>query len=267
MLIAQLSDLHVTADPNDEAARALRRAVSHLLALPALPDLVLITGDCTEHGEEAEYATFRALTGPLPMPVYAVPGNHDQRAPMLLALGQPGTQGLDGFMQYVVDAGPLRLIGLDTHLPGQDAGELCETRLNWLGEKLGQAPERPCVIFMHHPPALSGLKVMDGIGLRDPQAFEALIARHPNVERVLAGHLHMAITRRCGGTLLMTAPGTRHTWLPDLGHPERLSVQLQSPACLLHSWTPGAGLVSFTSVIGDQPDQSLDLHDGTAWRS
>ncbi|GGK22168.1 3',5'-cyclic adenosine monophosphate phosphodiesterase CpdA [Deinococcus malanensis] len=267
MLIAQLSDLHITAAPDDETARALRRAVSHLLTLPVLPDLVLITGDCTEHGEVGEYATFLALIEPLPMPVYAVPGNHDRRAPMLSALGQPGTQGLDGFMQYVVEAGPLRLIGLDTHLPGHDAGELCETRLGWLNERLSEVPERPCVIFMHHPPTPSGLKVMDGIGLRDPQVFEALVSRHLQVERVLAGHLHMAITRRCGGTLLMTAPGTRHTWLPDLGHPERLSVQLQSPACLLHSWTPGAGLVSFTSVIGDGLYQTLDLHDGTAWRS
>ena len=267
MLIAQLSDPHITADPDDEAARALRRAVHHLLALPALPDVVLITGDCTEHGEAAEYATFLTLTGPLPMPVYAVPGNHDRRTPMLSALGQPGTQGLDGFMQYVVDAGPLRLIGLDTHLPGQDGGELCAARLAWLSERLAEMPERPCLIFMHHPPARSGLKVMDGIGLRDPEAFEGLIARHSNVERVLAGHLHMAITRRCGGTVLMTAPGTRHTWLPDLGQPERLSVRLQFPACLLHSWTPEAGLVSFTSVIGDRPDQTLDLHDGTAWHS
>ncbi|ACO46774.1 phosphodiesterase [Deinococcus deserti] len=267
MLIAQLSDPHVMAEPDDQAAHALRRAVSHLLELPVLPDLVLITGDCTEHGEVAEYETFRTLIQPLPMPVYVVPGNHDQRAAMLSALGRPGTLGLEGFMQYVVEAGPLRLIGLDTHLPGQDAGELCAARLDWLEDRLTEAPGRPCVIFMHHPPARSSLNVMDGIGLRDPQAFEALLARHSNVERVLTGHLHMAMTRRCGGTLLMTAPGTQHTWLPDLGHPERLSVQLQAPACLLHSWTPDAGLVSFTSVIADRTSPMLDLHDGTAWRS
>lgn len=267
MLIAQLSDPHVRADPDDEAARSLRRAVGHLLALPALPDIVLVTGDCTEHGEPAEYAVFQALLRPLPMSVYVVPGNHDQRAPMLAALGRPGTQGLDGFMQYVVEAGPLRLLGLDTHLPAHGGGELCAARLAWLDARLREAPDRPCVIFMHHPPGRSGLKVMDDIGLRNPDAFEAVVARHPQVERVLAGHLHMAVTRRCGGTLLMTAPGTQHTWLPDLGHPERLSVQLQSPACLLHSWSLDAGLVSFTSVIGDQTDSRLDLHDGVTWRS
>ncbi|MFC4637586.1 phosphodiesterase [Deinococcus hohokamensis] len=266
MLIAQLSDLHLTADLSGEAAHALRRAVAHLLEPGRRPDAVLITGDCTEHGEAAEYAVLQHLLRPLSMPVYAVPGNHDQRPAMLAALGCPGTQRLDGFLQFAAEAGPLRLLGLDTHVPGDGGGELCARRLDWLEARLNEAPAQPTLIFLHHPPAMSGLEVMDRLGLAQAGALEALVARHPQVERVLAGHVHMALTRRFGGTLLMTAPAPGHTWGPDLSRPHQLSVALQPGACLLHHWSPHSGLVTLTSVI--TPDQDvLELHDGVSWRS
>ncbi|GHF41511.1 3',5'-cyclic AMP phosphodiesterase CpdA [Deinococcus metalli] len=262
MLIAQLSDPHVDVTRPGKA-EALARAVAHLRALPMRPDAVLITGDCTEHGRADEYDTFEALTAPLDMPVYVVPGNHDDRAAMLARYGHLGTQRLDGFLHYVVDDFPVRLIGLDTQRPGSGSGELCDDRLAWLADRLAEAPDRPTLLFMHHPPLTSGLDVMDAIGLRGTQRLCDLVRAHPHVSRVVAGHVHMALTAGFDHSTVMTCPGTDHTFQPDLTQPERLVLQYQPPVALLHRWSERTGLLSFTHLLEDRP--WLTLHDGRQW--
>ncbi|HYN89421.1 MAG TPA: metallophosphoesterase, partial [Ardenticatenaceae bacterium] len=154
MIIAQLSDPHIPddsaeADRENGAGARLQRAVAHLMQLPMRPDVVLVTGDCANNGRPSEYARFRALLSPLPMPVYVIPGNHDDRIVLQQTFGQQGTQPLDGFVQYVVDRWPVRLIALDTHVPGRGDGLLCPARLAWLETRLAEAPDRPTILFMH----------------------------------------------------------------------------------------------------------------------
>jgi 3',5'-cyclic-AMP phosphodiesterase len=264
MIIAQISDPHITLE--EEAAVHLQRAVAHLMALPALPDVVLVTGDCVNSGHLDEYVRFQELLRPLTMPVYVIPGNHDHRARMLEAFGTQGAQPLTGFVQYVVDAWPVRLVALDTHIPERDEGYLCAERLQWLEERLAEAPTRPTMVFMHHPPFRSGLAVPDQIGLVGADALAAIIARHPQVERIVAGHLHMAMLGHFAGTLAMTCPATGHTLLPDLGRPERLAALIEPPACLVHVWDDSSGLVTYTSLIGDH-GPVVELHDGERWLS
>ncbi|GAB2950996.1 phosphodiesterase [Hymenobacter coalescens] len=263
MIIAQLSDTHIK-DGYEEPAERLQAAVAHLLHLPAVPDLVLITGDCAEHGTSTEYARFQELLRPLPMPVYVVPGNHDQRAGLQALVGVQGTQALPGFMQYVVEAGPLRLLGLDTHVPGQDGGTLCAERLRWLDERLTEAPDRPTLIFMHHPPFRTGLAPFDNMGLDTAAEFGAVVSRHPQVERIVAGHVHAAMQRPFHSALAVTCPSTMHQLLADFRQPDRLQVVADAPACLLHTWHPVAGLLTHTSPITG-PRPIVETHDGTQW--
>ncbi len=261
MIIAQISDPHITLE---QGAERLAAAVAHLVRLPAAPDVVLVSGDCTDGGKAEEYARFRELLAPLAMPVLVVPGNHDHRERMLEAFGTQGAEALPGFVQYVVDAGPVRLVALDTHVPGRDDGELCERRLRWLDERLAEAPGRPTLIFMHHPPVASGMDVLDAIGLRDPDEFGAIVARHPQVEVVAAGHIHCTLVRRFRGTVAVTCASTAHQMLPDLTRPERLSVLMEPPSCLLHVWEERTGFVTRASVIGDH-GPVVELHDGQRW--
>jgi Icc-related predicted phosphoesterase len=265
MIIAQISDPHINEE-SDQTAAQLQRAVAHLAGLPSRPDAVVITGDCTHNGRPAEYARLRELLRPLPMPVYVIPGNHDNREELLEAFGPQGSAPLADFVQYTADVGPLRLVALDTNVPGRGEGALCAARLAWLEERLAEAPDRPTLLLMHHPPFRTGLAVLDQIGLLEPEALGALIARHPQVERIAAGHVHMAMLRRFAGTLVVTCPATAHNLLPDLGQPERLVVQTEPPACLLHAWDERAGLFTYTSLIGEH-GPTIELHDGTQWRS
>jgi 3',5'-cyclic-AMP phosphodiesterase len=266
MIIAQISDPHITqvggrADRKYATAAHLQRAVAHLTRLPAPPDVVLVTGDCVDSGSVSEYERFCDLLRPLPMPVYVIPGNHDDRGHLREVFDTQGAKPMADFVQHVVDAWPVRLIALDTNVPGHHEGYLRPERLRWLEDRLAEAPARPTVIFLHHPPFPTGLHVLDHMGLEGADAFCAIVARYPQVERIVAGHIHCAMQRRFHGTLAMTCPSTAHQMYLDLQRVERLAVVMEPPACLLHVWRETTGLVTHTSLIGEYGPVT-EIHDG-----
>jgi 3',5'-cyclic-AMP phosphodiesterase len=199
MLIAQLSDLHVSlpgskTDLAYQTAAQLQRAVAHVGALDPRPDAVLLTGDLVNDGEPAEYARLAALLATLPMPVYVLPGNHDHREHLRAAFGAGGYLPVSGPLCYAVDVGPLRLLALDTHVPGKPFGRLAPEQLAWLDARLAEAPGHPTLVAMHHPPFRTGIqRADDEMGLEGAEALEDVVRRHPQVERILCGHLHRPI--------------------------------------------------------------------------
>jgi 3',5'-cyclic AMP phosphodiesterase CpdA len=92
---------------------------------------------------------------------------------------------------------------------------------------------------------------MDEIGLANPEALAQVVSKHAQIERILCGHLHRPIQARVGGTVASTAPSTAHQVVLDLEDDNPLMFAMEPPACQLHVWRPGAGLVSHTSYIGD----------------
>jgi 3',5'-cyclic AMP phosphodiesterase CpdA len=150
--------------------------VEHLNRLDPRPDVVLITGDLVDTGKLEEYVLFRRLIASFAMPVYVIPGNHDEREAMRQALSDHYYLPKSGeFLHYVIDDYAIRLIGLDTTMPDQPRGELCVRRLTWLDERLSEASERPTVLFMHHPPFLTGIRHMDRQNCRNGDALGAII--------------------------------------------------------------------------------------------
>ena len=255
MLIAHLSDLHVRppglpAYRVAETNRMTARAIDAVRALDPAPDCVLITGDLTDNGLDAEYANLVALLGRLRMPVYAVPGNHDRREPFRRHLaGRYGTLGADGFVDYAIEGHPVRLVALDTVIPGAGAGALDAARLARLDATLGAARDRPTVVFMHHPPFDCGIAHMDAIRLLEgAAAMEAIVARHPQVERVLCGHHHRPIHRRWAGTIASTAPSVAHQVELGLGPDDRAALVLEPPAYQIHLWD-GSALVTHQALV------------------
>jgi 3',5'-cyclic-AMP phosphodiesterase len=257
MLLCQITDLHiktpgVLAYRVVDAAACLRRCVAHMLALKQRPDVVVITGDLVDFGRAEEYAHLRDLLEPLRMPVYLLPGNHDDRVVLRASFPEHAyLRQMDGFIQFVVDAGPLRLIGLDTVIPGQSGGELCAERLAWLDARLSEARQKPAVILMHHPPFRTGIGHMDKIGFANPEELGAIVRRHPQVERILCGHVHRSIQVRFGGTIASTCPGPAHQVALDLDPNAPSRFVLEPPGYQLHLWDERAGLISHTAFIGD----------------
>jgi len=255
MLIAQITDTHikpegVLAYGRVDTAPYLARAVDHLLALRPRPDVVLATGDLVDGGRPDEYRRLRGLLAPLTMPVYLIPGNHDAREALADAFPDHAYLPRGGrFMQYVVEGYAVRLIALDTLVPGQTGGLLCAERLAWLAARLAESPERPTVIFMHHPPFMTGIARMDEHGLANAGEFAEVVGRHRHVQRIVCGHLHRSIQALVGGTLATTAPSTAHQVALDL-EDEPLSFTMEPPACQLHVWSSETELITHTSYIG-----------------
>jgi 3',5'-cyclic AMP phosphodiesterase CpdA len=255
-LIAQLSDPHIRepgrlAYGRINTAPYLVAAVQTLLRLPQQPDAVVITGDLCDFGRPAEYEHLQALLAPLPMPVYLLPGNHDDRDQLRKSFSQHHYLGTTGYVQYSLPVGEVQLIALDTVVPQSSEGSLCEQRLAWLEDQLQTHSHRPVIIAMHHPPFQTLIGHMDKIGLlRGAGALEALLAQHANVERVICGHLHRPIQVRFGGSLAMTAPSTAHQVCLDLSDTAASTWTLEPPGFGLHAWRAGMGLISHTVASG-----------------
>jgi 3',5'-cyclic-AMP phosphodiesterase len=261
MLIAHITDTHITSSgklalprlaPKGGAidtSSGLARAVAVLEGLRPVPDITIVTGDLVDAGEPQEYAHFRDLLAPLRMPVFVIPGNHDAREPMRQAFVGDGYFPRQGFLNYVIDGYPLRIVGLDTLVPGEAGGELCGDRLKWIDDTLSAAPDRPTLILMHHPPFRTGIAAMDRMGLDRSADFSEIIGRHPQVERICCGHIHRAIESRFAGTIAGTAPSTAHQATLDLRPDVSLTFAYEPPGYQLHLWNEDTGLVTHTGVI------------------
>ncbi len=266
MLIAQITDFHVTVaggrlDRHYATAAHLARAVDHINRMSPRPDIVLATGDLVDRGQPDEYARLRDLLAPLDMPVYLIPGNHDARDALLAAFPDHAYLPAQGFVQYAVDDHPLRLVALDTVIPGSGAGELCDARLDWLETTLAAAPERRTVVYMHHPPFDCGVEKMDEPALVGRDRFATIIAAAPQVERVLCGHLHRPVTQAFAGTIACVVPATAHQIELNLTNNE-LATVMEPPAVTLHRWANDT-LVTHTSYI--TPHNRFTIFDGQRW--
>jgi len=264
MLIAQISDLHIKrpgrlAYQRVDTAAMLRACVAELAGLDPRPDLVLITGDLVDVGSDEEYGHLADILAPLPMPILAVPGNHDGREGFRRAFGEAGHLPERGFLQFAVDRGPLRVVGLDTLDEGRGGGLLCAERLDWLAATLAAAPDRPTLIAMHHPPFATGIAHMDAIGLDGAEAFTAIVAQHPQIEAIVCGHLHRTITATVGGRRAMTIPSPAHQVALDLTPAGPSAFRMEPPGYCLHAWV-GGRLVSHGATIGsfDGPHPFFD---------
>jgi Icc protein len=252
VLVAQISDLHVMpkgglAYGRVDTAPMLRNAIAHLNRLDPQPDAVLITGDLADKGERTAYAHLREILAELKAPFFVIPVNHDKIAEFRLAFAdQPYLPTSGEFIQYTVETLPLRLVALDSVVQGRTRGSVCDERLAWLDRTLAQRPDAPTLVMMHHAPFVTGLVHIDEVGMDRSAELERVIERHPQVQRVLCGHVHRSTQIRFGGTIASSCPSTAHQAALDL-RPDGLdSFTFEPPGFQLHRWT---GRVLFTHTL------------------
>jgi 3',5'-cyclic-AMP phosphodiesterase len=260
MLICQLTDLHVrpmgkSANRVVETNRFTERAFRAVARLSPRPDVVVITGDLTECGLDAEYAHLSQLLRKwLPMPVFVIPGNHDRRVPFREGLRHlPGVTADPHYVQFAVDDHAVRLVMLDTLVPGAGHGELRAEQLEFLDRTLAAAPDKPTIVAMHHPPFACGIAHMDRINLRNASEFAGVIARHRQVERIICGHHHRPIVARVAHAIASISPSVAHQVEMSLDPHDRGAFVFEPPAFQLHRWTAADGIVSHTLYVEDFP--------------
>lgn len=256
MLIAQLSDLHLR--PKGELYQDLvdsnamfAAALDHLAGLDPAPDLVLLTGDVVDEGKAAEYDVAREMLAAIAAPLLIIPGNHDDRELFRAAFADRMPMPAEGPIHFVRDHGHLRIVALDVTVPGEHHGAFDEACGQWLDGVLSEQPDRPTLVMMHQPPIRSGIDCIDDYNCRDGDRLAALIARHPQVERVLCGDVHRFLQARFGGTLLVAAPSTTTAIALRLSPKAEPASFVEPPAMLLHHLIAGQGLVTHFVPIGE----------------
>lgn len=247
-LLVQLSDPHVGAEWGDgDSVAMLAAAVESVRALEPNPDAVLISGDLADHAVDVEYEQVRELLAPVEAPLYVLPGNHDDRLALRRHFDVPGADRQP--VQYAADLGPLRLVVLDSTRAGEDRGELDADRLAWLEVTLAAAPGIPTLLALHHPPLATGIPGFDKVGLRpaDRRALGKVIEAHPQVRRIVAGHMHRTISAELVGRNVLAVPSTYVQARLEFGAEE---IRLSAEPCgfAVHAVLDGA-LVSHVQPV------------------
>jgi Icc protein len=259
VLIVQITDMHVSVPgklfgKRVDSRAAFERTISRVLSLKPQPDLVLLSGDLVETGVAEEYDFIVPQIARLACPVLAVPGNHDIRDEMLRKLPQCVQQQSGGHLSFVHDELPVRIIGLDTIIPGDVHGEICERRLAWLHDVLPKS-NKPTMIAMHHPPFLTGLVAMDNYGIiRGLPEFKAIIAEHSKtICAIVCGHAHRMIAGNISGVPVLLAPSSAFPFELNLEEKPSLNFIGEPQQFLVHTWSEKAGFVSHAAFVDEFP--------------
>ncbi len=255
MLIAQITDTHIKAPGRlsygkVDTSQNLEQCISHINALSPRPDVVLVTGDIADFGRPEEYRQAGLLLSQLTMPYFVIPGNHDLPDAMRIEFSEHSYLPVDGFVHYVIEDYPVRMIGLDTQVIGKPYGLMCQERLTWLEQQLLVDPERPTLVFMHHPPFETGIEHMDVQNCRNGGALGELVRQHAQVKYILCGHVHRQIEIAWYGTLAAIGPSPGHSVALDLNPAGPSAFRLEPRAIKLLHWN-GVHLIGHLSFIGE----------------
>lgn len=258
MIIGQITDLHLgfagdkASEPNQLRLDAV---LERLIAFRPHLDLLLVTGDLTERGDQASMTRLRDRLERLPFPWAVLPGNHDLRSSLLEVF--PETPSFDGYVQSALETFALRILLLDTVEEGRHAGAFDGGRAAWLERVLAAAPGQPTLLVMHHPPVPIGIDWMSA-SQAEPWTHDltAVVAKAPQVVGAIAGHVHRPIVTPWAGTLLRVCPAVAPQLALNLSpinpaRPDgRALLVSEPPGFAVHHWTPAGGLTTHFATVG-----------------
>lgn len=236
--LAQISDTHVRADDGGVAARQLKNALAQAREYQA--DVILLTGDLVNDERADEYAVFAEAIADPSAPLYLMPGNHDDRALIRSTFPTHTYLPRDGFLSYVIEDQPVRIVCVDQIVPGETHGLLTGDQAKWLDRTLAAAPDKPTIVALHHPPFPTHDLLFDKIGLHDGDLFASVIAGHRQVRRVICGHHHRVSFGQTAHAPVIVAPST--SWVYGLAALEGQPVAPKTdeqPGWMIHIWDQG----------------------------
>jgi 3',5'-cyclic-AMP phosphodiesterase len=216
-VVAHLSDPHLLAggrkqygvvDPEAGLVAALER----LRHVAPAPQVLVFTGDLADRAEPAAYARLRELVEPaaeaMGAEVVWTMGNHDERAAYSAALfGAAVKEPQD----RVLEVDGLRVVALDTSVPGFHHGDLEPAQLTWLADVLATPAPHGTVLAMHHPPIpVPMLRAAEVIELAD-QHLLAEVVRGSDVRVVVGGHFHYTSWSTFAGVPVSVASASCYT--------------------------------------------------------
>ena len=221
-VVAHLSDPHLLAGGARQygvidTEAGLELALARLTRLDPLPQVLLFTGDLADKAEPAAYAQLREIVEPAAAAIGAqvvwVMGNHDERAAYSEGLfGEPlADDGADACQDRVHDVAGLRVVSLDTSVPGYHHGEITDDQLAWLADVLSTPAPHGTLLALHHPPIpIPMMRAADVIELYDQHRL-AEVLTGTDVRCILGGHFHYSTYSTFAGIPVSVASATCYT--------------------------------------------------------
>lgn len=221
LLIAQVTDIHLFADENQEllgllTTQSFKAVIERLLSLQPQPDLLLLTGDLSQDGTPESYERVQKLLSPLKMPTYWIPGNHDCISVMQQVLNRAPFSPRKAF-----NRGNWKFLLINSAAPECVHGHLSPQTLTWLDFHLAllsfgsDSVLNPTVVALHHPPFCVNSDWLDTSTLQNPQQLFAVLDRHPQVKMVLFGHIHQEFNYQRHGVHYLGTPSTSIQFKPQ----------------------------------------------------
>ena len=212
--VIQITDTHLFGNSDGcllglNTGQSLQSVIASIQGRSAPYDLVLATGDLVHDGTRDAYQrVFGHLKG-LGVPVYCLPGNHDEADILQNTLE-------DDRIRYVGHAchGDWHFIFLNSAVPGQEGGHLVPETLRSLDAHLSSMPDKHSLVCLHHQPVMIGSRWLDSMAVDNSNEFFAIIDRHPQVRGILWGHVHQQFDRTYKNVRLMATPSTCIQFLP-----------------------------------------------------
>lgn len=249
MIVVQISDTHISLDVPESEQRFnnLRCTIAAINNLDPQPDVIIHTGDLANRGKPEEYAAAADLLQTLSAPLYVVVGNRDDRANLRETfVTQSCFPAGESFVQYAVEDHAVRLLALDTQ--GQSRrGNYCEERTAGLVKALGEEPDKPIAVFLHHPP-------FEIPGADEPFQFESREAAKRLIDslrgsgqviRVFCGHAHRATQTQMHGIPASTIPSIA----VDLRVGDSPETPTSVPRFHIHRYEPARGFTTVSQEV------------------
>ena len=216
--ILHLSDTHFVGDggllhDRIDSDKNLAELFEGFAKSNTRPEAIVFTGDLADAGDSDAYRRLREIVEPaaerLGAQVIWVMGNHDERVAFrkgLLDQDADDTEPVD----RVFDINGLRIIALDSTVPGHHHGEISDEQLTWLADVLATPAPDGTLIALHHPPVPSPLGLIALVELKDQDRLAAVI-QGTDVRGVLGGHLHYSTHSTFAGVPVSVASATCYT--------------------------------------------------------
>jgi 3',5'-cyclic-AMP phosphodiesterase len=252
MIIAQISDTHLTLDTPDadQRRRDFALTIADLNALDPRPDVIVHTGDVVHNGRKDEYSEAAAILGKARAPIYLLAGNRDGRANLHAAFAADGYLRSSDFLDYAIDDYPVRLIALDTLGPG-NRGDFCAERTRRLTDLIDGNTRKPIAVFTHHPP----FEVLVGPDRLHFETAEALwrlrgaLQVSGRVVGIFSGHVHRAAEGYVGN-IPTSVVQCIATTLRKGDYPPAMK---RRPVYHIHRFDPAWGFSTETRIVAAAP--------------
>jgi len=268
--LVQITDTHILP-PGEllygqvDTSVHLMETVAEIRRMRPVPEGVIVTGDLVERADEASYRHFKALMDPIDVPVFVLPGNHDDPELMLDMFSDRTWFPANGeTFQYAVEVDSFRLLALNSHIRGSELPEFDGAHLDWLVDELPRS-KRPTLIAIHHPPMVTGVEFIDMGGTAWFQGLKEVLEGEHNVHLVICGHCHTDMAGRIANVPVYMSGSVAHQLIAARNLDIAPSFEAHSVAPVLHQFLDGHFLSGSYPWPRHTEENRIDKQSGIPW--